>query len=141
MKIIEGARKELANIVEWMRVNKITPNPQKTKFMIIGNSLCTRKPELPETLELNGSEIKRVEKTKYLGIIIDGNLNWDEQFKQIRSKISTGLMSLKRLKKILRQSQLCCVYYSYYDIFLLFPFPRISYSAKEAASLTVTALH
>ena len=50
-------------------------------------------------------------KTNYLGIIIDENLNWDEQFKRIRSKINTGLMSLKRLKSILSQSQLCCVYY------------------------------
>ena len=85
--------------------------PQKTEFMIVGHPLSTRKPELPETRELNGSRIKRVEKTKYLGIIIDENLNWDEQFKRIRSKINTGLMSLKRLKSILRQSLPCCVYY------------------------------
>ena len=107
----KGAHKELANIAEWMRVNKLSPNPQKTEFMVIGHPLITRKPELPETLELNSSEIKRVEKTKYLGIITDENLNWDEPFKRVRSKINTGLMSLKRLKNILPQSQLCCVYY------------------------------
>ena len=77
--------------------------------MTIGHPLSTRKPELPETLEL--SKIKRVEKTKYLGVIIDENLNWDEQFKRIRSKINTGLMSLQRVKNILPQSQLRCVYY------------------------------
>ena len=113
--MIEDARKELANITEWMRVNKLSPNPQKTEFMIIGYPLSTRKPDLPETLELNGSEIKRVEKTKYLGIIIDENLDWDEQFKQIRSKIKTGLMSLKRLKNILPQSQLCSVYHGFVE--------------------------
>ena len=79
--------------------------------MIIGHPLSTRIPELPETIELNGSEIKRVEKIKYLGIIIDGNLDWDKQFKRIRSKINSGLISLKRLKNILLQSQLCCVCY------------------------------
>ena len=80
-KMTEDARNELANIAEWMSVNKLSPNPQKTEFMIMGHSLSTRKPELPEALELNSSEIKRVEKTKYLGIIIDENLDWDEQFK------------------------------------------------------------
>ena len=110
VKMTEGAHKELANIAEWIRVNKLSPNPQKTEFIIIGRPLSTRTPALPETLELNGSEIKRVEKTKYLGIIIDKNLNWDEQFKRMRSKINTGLMSLKRLENILPQSQLCCVY-------------------------------
>ena len=50
-------------------------------------------------------------KTKYLRIIIDENLDWDEQFKRIRSKIKTGLISLKRHKNILPQSQLWSVYY------------------------------
>ena len=98
VKMTEGARK-LANIAEWVRVNKLR------------HPLSTRKPELPETFELNGSEIKRLEKTKYLGIIIDENLKQDEQCKRIRSKINTGLMSLKRLTNILPQNQLCCVYY------------------------------
>ena len=120
MKFTEGARKEPGNTTEWMKVNKLSPNPKKTEFIIIGHPPSTRK--LPETLEPNSSEIKRVEKTKYLGIIIDGNLNWDEQFKQIRSKINTGLMSLKWLKKILPQSQLCCVYYSYLYDFCCFLF-------------------
>ena len=111
MKMTESAHKELANIAGWMRVNKLSPNPQKTELMIIGHPLSTRKPALPEALELNGSEIKRVEKTKYLGIIIDKNLNWDEQFKRVRSKINTDLMGLKRLKNTLPQSQLCYVYY------------------------------
>ena len=107
----DGAHKELANVVEWMRDYKFSPNPRKTEVMIKGHPLSTRKLELPETPELNGSEIKRVEKTKYLGIINDESLNWDEQFKRVRSKIHTGLMSLQRLKSILPQGRLCCVYY------------------------------
>ena len=60
--------------------------------MIIGHPLSTRKLELPETLELNSSDIKRVEKTKYLEIIIDVNLNWDEQFKRINTgRINTNV--------------------------------------------------
>ena len=67
----EDARNELANIAEWMRVNKLCANPQKTECLIIGHPFSTRKPELLGTLELNGSEIKREGKTKYLRIIID----------------------------------------------------------------------
>ena len=36
--------------------------------------------ELPN-LVLNNAVIKRVEKIKYLGINIDENLNWEEQYK------------------------------------------------------------
>ena len=52
-----------------------------------------------------------METTKYLEIINDESLDWDEQLKRSRSKINTDLMSLKRLKNILPQSELCCVYY------------------------------
>ena len=75
VQMTECAHKELANVAEWMRVNILSPNPQKTEFIIIGHPLSTRKPELPETLKLNGTEIKSLEETKYLGIIIDENLN------------------------------------------------------------------
>ena len=39
-------------------------------------------------------------------------MNWDEQFKSVKSKIYGGLASLKKLKNILPQSKLCCVYYA-----------------------------
>ena len=87
--------KELSNIVEWLRVNKLGPNLHEIKYMIIGHQLKTRNPDLPETIELNGSDITRVDKSKYLGIIIDEYLDWDEEFKRIGSKISAGLVSLK----------------------------------------------
>ena len=83
--------------------------------MIKRHPLSTRKRELPDIRELNGSEIKRVEKTKYLEIIINENLDWDEQLKRIRIKINTGVTSIRRLKNILPQSQLCCVYYGLDD--------------------------
>ena len=62
VQVTECAHKELANIAEWMSVNKLSPDPQNTEFMIIGHTLSTRKLALPETLMLNDSEIKRVGK-------------------------------------------------------------------------------
>ena len=43
---------------------------------------------------------------------MDEYLNWDEQFKSVKSKICGGLASLQKLKNILPQSKLCCVYYA-----------------------------
>lgn len=59
-----------------------------------------------------------MDKTKSLGVIIDENLAWDEQFKLINRKINAGLMALKRLKNVLPQSQLCCVYYCVIESYL-----------------------
>ena len=44
--------------------------------------------------------------------MVDEHLNWDEQFKSVKSKICGGLASLKKLKNILFQSKLCSIYYA-----------------------------
>ena len=44
--------------------------------------------------------------------MVDENLNWDDQFKAVKSKICGGLTSLKKLKNILPQSTLGSVYYA-----------------------------
>ena len=74
-------------------------NPKKTEFMIIGHPLKTKNIDLPEMLKLNNSDIKRVDKTKSLGVIVDEKLNWDEQFKRTKGKMSGGLAALKKFEK------------------------------------------
>ena len=75
-------------------------------------TLKTRNLDLPEMLKLNNSDIKRVDKTKSLGVIVDEKLNWDEHFKPTKGKMSGGLAALKKLKNIVPQSQFCNVYYA-----------------------------
>ena len=64
---------------------------------------------------LNDSLIKRVPKTKSLGVTIDENLKWDEHFNTVKGKICGGLASLKTLKNIIPQSKLCSVYYAIFE--------------------------
>ena len=97
-KLVEEAHQELSNLSEWMRVKNLSPNPKKTEFMIIGHPLKTKNLELPEVLKLNNSDIKRVAKTKSLGVIVDEKLHWDAQFKRTKGKMSGGLAALKKLK-------------------------------------------
>ena len=109
-ELVRKAQDELSNISEWMRLNKLSANPQKTEYMFMGHPNRTNKTTEQEKLKLNGSEIKRVKKTKSLGVIIDQGLNWEDQFKAIKAKVRGGLASLKTLKNIVSQSQLSNVY-------------------------------
>ena len=36
-ELISMTKKELLNISDWLRVNKLSLNPQKTEFMVIGH--------------------------------------------------------------------------------------------------------
>ena len=95
-----------------MRVNKLSPNPPKTEYLFIGHPRKTKTVNVPNGLKLNDSGIKRVFKTKSLGVMVDENMKWDEQFKTVKNKICGGLASLKKLRNILPQSKLCSVYYA-----------------------------
>ena len=56
-----------------MRVNKLSVNPDKTEFMVIGNPRRTIMfADLPPFF-LGKSEISRVNKTKYLAVMVDAN--------------------------------------------------------------------
>ena len=107
--LLENAPMELLNILEWMRINKLTVNPTKTEKMLIGHP---RKVKLDVSLPLmlKNSEIKRAKKTKSLGLIVDERLNWKQHFKFVKGKFCKGLSSLKKLKNLVPQKQLDNVY-------------------------------
>ena len=81
-----------------MRTNKLSPNPAKKEYMILGHSRKVNALNISNALTLNNSDIKRVTKTKLLGITVDESLEWDEQCKIVKGKICGGLASLKKLK-------------------------------------------
>ena len=111
-RMIDNASQEMLNLSEWMRINKLSPNPQRTEFMIIGHPLKAKNRSLPEGLALNNHNIKKVRQTKSLGLIVDENLSWEAQFNRTMAKINPGIWALERLKNILPQSQLSIVYYA-----------------------------
>ena len=86
---------------------------KKTEFMVIGHQRRIKEIRIP--LELNDCEIKRVEKTKSLGVIIDEGLKWKDQYISLIGKLAGGLSSLKKLRDILPQSRLCDVYHALFE--------------------------
>ena len=74
-KILHDAQKGLFNLSEWMRINKLSPNPGKTEYMIIGHSRKLNTINTSNPLTINGTDIKRVTETKSLGIVVDENLS------------------------------------------------------------------
>ena len=111
-KLIFEAQHELINLSEWMRMNKLSPNPEKTEYMIIGHSCKVNMMKISNALMLNDSVITRVTKAKSLGVNVDENLKWDEHYNTVKGKICGGLASLKKLKNIIPQRKLCSVYYA-----------------------------
>ena len=111
VKLVADAQAELLAITEWLRINKLSPKPSKTEYMIIGHPRKAKGTDTPIGFTLSNTEVQQVSSTKSLGVIVDENLNWDEQFKTVKNKMCGGLTSLKKLKSILPQSKLGSVHY------------------------------
>ena len=78
-----------------MRIKELSLNTRKSKYMVIGHRRQLYKVgnDLPD-LVLNNEVIKRVDKTKDLGININESLSWKEQYKTIKNNLK-----LRKLQK------------------------------------------
>ena len=68
-------------------------------------------------LEMNDNEIKEKKSVKYLGIIMDYNLNWKDHVFELSKKVSRGIGILFKLRDFVSTEILIQVYYS-----LIYPF-------------------
>ena len=101
---------ELDLVSSWMRQNKLSLNAEKSEFMLIGHPKQLNKAKDFPDLEVEDQKLCRAQKTKYLGVIIDESMNWEEQLKTVKRKIKNGLGAMFKLKNILSQKQLATVY-------------------------------
>ena len=110
VELCNDLKTEVDNIAEWLRQNKLSLNTDKTEYMVVGHKRQTNSISEPIEIKINEEPIKRVQKVKYLGTMVDENLTWNEQYKRLKGKMKIALSSLQKLRNILPQSKLDQVY-------------------------------
>ena len=70
---------------------------------IVGNEL---------QLFINGQKIKKTDKVRYLGIVIDENLDWNEHIEYLQQKLNSCIITIKRIKKFIPKNQYLKLYFS-----------------------------
>ena len=84
-----------SKVCKWLRNNKLSLNTVKTEFMIIGilpkfNQLDSSPESTPYAIVVDGREVKRGKLVKYLGLMVDDKLVWEQHIDCIFSKIITS---------------------------------------------------
>ena len=106
----------LRKVYNWLRCNKLSLNTVKTEFMIIGTANGLERldkcPVSTPYLISSGPDchIRRVRCVKYLGIIVDDTLTWEEHTEYISVKIKRGIGILKVTGKFLKRESLILIY-------------------------------
>ena len=115
---------ELVKVSNWLSANKLSLNVFKTTYILFKGKRKIR--EVPQLLIL-GNPILRVESTKFLGILIDENLNWKPQAKFVIGKLSRMIGVLSKISDNLNLSCLKTLYFSFiqpslqYGVIFWFP--------------------
>ena len=101
---------EFNNVNNWLCVNKLSLNIDKSNFVIFHPS--QKKVQYPINLIINNKILEEKKYVKYLGIIMDCNINWKQHIHELSKKVSRSIGILSKLRHYVPQSILIQIYYS-----------------------------
>ena len=73
--LIKETNQELITISTWLATNKLVLNISKTNYIIFTSKGKSYNKNV-SNVKIDGNNIQQVNKTKFLGIIIEEHLNW-----------------------------------------------------------------
>ena len=115
--------KAISAAQEWFKNNSLQINPSKTEIILVENR--NRRNLENITIEENDktTNISPVNQVKILGVIIDQNLTWSQQIKQVKGRAANIVRHLARTSRVLPQRSqrmlydaLVCPHLSYADV-------------------------
>ena len=109
--LITKGNAELRNINEWVNSNKLSLNENKSHAVMFRTRNTRISGNLPK-LYLGSKEIKFVENTKFLGVIISKNLSWKTHMTSIKQKLRKNFGACRKIKSQLGKSALLSLYHS-----------------------------
>ena len=95
--------RELLEVSNWFKANKLSVNATKTNYMIMGTPKMTSMIDQTDII-LDNTKLDRVIKTKFLGVIIDENLTWKNHIDGITKTISRNIGMINKLKGFFSQT-------------------------------------
>ena len=101
-KLRKSVNTEVKLLHEWLIANKLTLNLSKTKYMLFANkNVLTLKERKKFRITIGKYTIHEVEQIKYLGVILDRNLNWNHHAEYLLTKLSKVAGILFKIRKYL----------------------------------------
>ena len=123
------ANKTLNAINIYLLSNQLHINISKSVFMHfkpnIGyearkTSARTRPFGQDYTININGIKIRKVHKVRFLGVIIDEQLNWDEHIEYLEQKLNSCIVTIKRIRKFIPQKHYKKLYHTLFESHLVY---------------------
>ena len=118
--LYETMNRELKEVCNWFKCNKLSLNASKTNLMLLGTAYKTRNSNTTHSIYLDGCKLTRVAHTKFLGMIIDENLTWKTHIENVCKLCSRNIGVLNKVKHFLPKKSL-------YQLYCSFILPYLTY--------------
>ena len=92
----------LSSVFSWMTANKLSVNPDKTEFLLLGPS--SKVPTSPSPLIVDNTVINPVHHAKNLGVTFQSDLKFDKHFANISKSCFLHIRDLRRIRSYLSLS-------------------------------------
>ena len=102
--------KELKKLRNWLIVNRLSLNVDKTNFVIFHP--YNKPPKQKITLKIHKNAISEKDHVKYLGIIIDSTLTWGKHIDNLSTKLSKNIGLLYKIRPFVNMKLMKTLYYS-----------------------------
>ena len=120
-KLQEKVNCELAIVDEWMKLNRLSLNYSKSTYFIIKPTYNSRNIPLNNfNVSIGQHKINSTNYTRYLGILIDHSLKWNNHVNLILRKLANAARILCTIRHFVNKSTLRSLYFS-------FVYPHLKY--------------
>ena len=118
-EVYTNANIVLDEVLKYFLKNQLHINTNKSVYMYFRSHpnreerlSCARSREYgcEMSLKLAGTKLKKVDKVKFLGVIIDDKLNWEAHVEHLKEKLNSSIVVIKRIKKFVPQSEYLKIY-------------------------------
>lgn len=114
----KGMNEILGRVSNYFAANQLSLNKAKSVFMTFGSYSDSLPSHI--TVKIDNEYLSRVKSTKYLGIIFDENMRWEQQMLHIVNKTKYCTYIFYKLKKIMTANQLRMIYFALFHTIMTY---------------------
>ena len=104
------ANNELKKFVSWFKLNNISLNNKKTNYILFHSKQKEIKVNLK--IKIDNVETDNVSKTKFLGVIINEKLTWEDHIALVKTKVSKNIGVIRKVRNNSPRNTLQLLYYT-----------------------------
>jgi hypothetical protein len=111
------ANSVVTKLIDWFQSNLLTVNFNKTHFL---QFLTKKQKEIKIQIIASNSVITDINSTKFLGLIIDSTMPWNNQIVELISKLNKACYAIRAIKPFMSLDVLRMIYFSYVHSVMLY---------------------